>query len=109
MKGNKVTAMSGGIAASNGHTSAIAAGPLFEANRFRMLLVSLLAGGIGGLSGIIAYLLYNLIGLFTNLFYFHRWSFVFVSPMDTPLGAWIILNDNTSVLAGRLVGRQYAG
>ena len=40
-------------------------------------LVSLLAAAIGILAGIIAYLLYNLIGLFTNICFYHRLSFVF--------------------------------
>ncbi len=61
------------------------------AGRFRMPLISLLAAAVGATAGIIAYLLYNLIGLFTNLFYFHRWSFAFVSPMETPFRAWIFV------------------
>jgi len=40
-----------------------------EPAQFRMLLMSLLAGGIGLLAGVIAYLLYKLIGLFTNIFF----------------------------------------
>ena len=35
---------------------------------------------IGILAGLIAYVLYDLIGLFTNLAYYHEWSFHFRSP-----------------------------
>jgi len=41
---------------------------------FRMLLISLLSGAIGLVAGIVAFVLYKLIGLFTNVFFFHRWS-----------------------------------
>jgi len=88
-------------AARSGAIAGLVDGPLFAANRFRMLLVSLLAGGIGALAGVIAYLLYNLIGLFTNLFFFHRWSFTFVSPMNTPFRWWILI---TPVIGGVIVG-----
>jgi len=49
----------------------------------------------------IAYLLYDLIGLFTNLAYYHEWSFHFRSPGDTHLGPWIIV---TPVIGGLIVG-----
>jgi len=41
--------------------------------------------------GLIAYCLLKLIGLFTNLFFFHRLSAEFTSPMTNHLGAWVIL------------------
>ena len=47
-----------------------------------MVLVSFLAGGIGLLAGLIAYLLYNLIGLFTNIVFYHRFVFAFVSARE---------------------------
>jgi len=59
--------------------------------QFRMVLVSFLAAGIGLLAGIVAFILYRLIGLFTNLFFFHSWSTAFVSPRYSHLGYWIIL------------------
>ena len=34
--------------------------------------VSALAAAIGPIAGVIAYLLYNLIGFFTNVVFFHR-------------------------------------
>ena len=58
---------------------------------FRLGWISLLAGGIGIAAGFIAYLLLKLIGLFTNLFFFHRFSAEFTSPVTNHLGWWVIL------------------
>lgn len=69
--------------------------------RFRTGLMSSLAAAIGVLAGIIAYLLYNLIGLFTNIFFYHRISFAFVSARGNHLGWWVIV---TPVIGGLLVG-----
>jgi H+/Cl- antiporter ClcA/CBS domain-containing protein len=74
---------------------------LVEEARFRTGLVSLLAAGIGILAGIIAYLLYNLIGLFTNIFFFHRISFAFVSARNNHLGLLVIV---IPVIGGIIVG-----
>jgi CIC family chloride channel protein len=68
---------------------------------FRLEFVSLLAGVVGILAGIIAYILYDLIGLFTNLAYYHEWSFHFRSPEHTQLGPWVIV---TPVIGGLIVG-----
>ena len=68
---------------------------------FRIGYISLLAALVGVLAGIIAYLLYDLIGLFTNLAYYHEWSFHFRSPEHTTIGAWIIV---TPVIGGLIVG-----
>jgi CIC family chloride channel protein len=68
---------------------------------YRIELVSLLAALIGVLAGFIAYILYDLIGLFTNLAYYHEWSFHFRSPENTHLGPWIIV---TPVIGGLIVG-----
>jgi len=62
-----------------------------HAASFRLGLISALAAGIGIGGGIIAYLLLKLIGLFTNLFFFGRFSATFVSPAGNHLGAWVIL------------------
>jgi CIC family chloride channel protein len=78
-----------------------AATPPETAARFRMLLVSLLAALIGLLAGGVAYLLYNLIALFTNLTFYHEVSFHFRSPAATTLGAWVIV---MPVLGGLIVG-----
>ena len=46
-------------------------------------------------------LLYKLIGLFTNLFFFHRWSTAFTSVRFHTLGPWVIL---VPVIGGLVVG-----
>jgi chloride channel protein, CIC family len=69
--------------------------------QFRIVLVSFLAAGIGLVSGLVAYALYKLIGLFTNLFFFHRWATSFTSVGSHHLGAWVIL---VPVIGGLIVG-----
>jgi chloride channel protein, CIC family len=63
---------------------------LAEPAQFRMVLMSFLAGGIGLLAGAIAYILYDLIGLFTNIAFYHRFVTDFVSPRHNQLGWWVI-------------------
>jgi chloride channel protein, CIC family len=72
-----------------------------EPAQFRMVLVSFLAGGIGLLAGGVAFVLYRLIGLFTNLFFFHRWSWEFTSARLNHLGMWVIV---VPVIGGIVVG-----
>ncbi|MFL5626218.1 MAG: chloride channel protein, partial [Ktedonobacteraceae bacterium] len=55
-----------------------------------MILISLLALGIGVLSAFVALLLLKLIGLFTNLFFFQRWDTSLVSPVGNTLGLFEI-------------------
>src|SRR5579862_9579731 len=74
---------------------------LAEPAQFRMVLVSFLAGGIGLLAGLIAFLLYNLIGLFTNIFFYHRIATEFISARHNQLGLWVIV---TPVIGGIIVG-----
>ena len=57
----------------------------------RVLFLSLLAIGIGFVSAFVALALLKLIGLFTNLFFFGRWSTALVSPAGNHLGAWEVL------------------
>ncbi|MGH9775754.1 MAG: chloride channel protein [Candidatus Acidiferrales bacterium] len=71
------------------------------AEGFRVGFISVMAAAVGILAGLIAYVLYDLIGLFTNLAYYHEWSFHFRSPENTALGAWIIL---IPVIGGLIVG-----
>src|SRR3989440_613747 len=52
----------------------------------RMILISMLAIGIGVISAFIALVLLRLIGLFTNLFFFQRWDTALVSPAGNKLG-----------------------
>src|SRR5580704_17592360 len=68
---------------------------------YRLEIVSLLAALIGILAGLVAYALYDLIGLFTNLAFYHEWSFHFRSPENSQLGPWIIV---IPVCGGLLVG-----
>src|SRR5579863_10227488 len=72
-----------------------------EPATFRLGYISLLAGLVGVAAGFIAYILYDLIGLFTNLSYYHTWSFHFRSPEGNTLGYWVIL---IPVVGGLIVG-----
>lgn len=68
---------------------------------YRIVLMSFLAAGIGLMAGIVAYLLYKLIGLFTNLFFFHQWTTTFRSVGSHHLGYWVIA---IPVVGGLIVG-----
>jgi CIC family chloride channel protein len=57
----------------------------------RVLPISLLAMLIGVLCAFVALALLRLIGLFTNLFYFERWSTEMVSPAGNHLGYFSVL------------------
>jgi H+/Cl- antiporter ClcA len=65
------------------------------------VLVSFLSAGIGLVAGGVAFLLYRLIGLFTNLFFFHRWDTAITSARLNHLGLWAIV---TPVIGGIIVG-----
>src|SRR6202051_3037488 len=69
--------------------------------QFRMVLISGLAAGVGLLAGVVAYVLYRLIGLFTNIFFFHRFSADFGSARLNHLGLWVIV---TPVIGGIVIG-----
>jgi H+/Cl- antiporter ClcA/predicted transcriptional regulator len=58
---------------------------------FRLGFISLMAAIVGLSAGVIAYGLYSLIGLVTNLAFYHTWSFHFRSPQATHLGPLVIL------------------
>ena len=68
---------------------------------FRLGFISVLAAIVGMIAGVVAFLLYNLIGLFTNLAFYHVWSFHFRSPAGNQLGAWAIV---VPVVGGIIVG-----
>ncbi|HYU16979.1 MAG TPA: chloride channel protein [Candidatus Acidoferrum sp.] len=70
----------------------------FSATR-RMLPVTVIAVGIGILSGFIALGLLRLIGLFTNLFFFQRWGWDLADPAGHAMGAWVVL----APVAGTLI------
>ena len=57
----------------------------------RLLPISALALAIGVLASFVALALLRLIGLFTNLFYFRRWSSTLVSPAGNHLGVLGVL------------------
>src|ERR1700722_11097103 len=69
--------------------------------QFRLGYISLLASVVGVIAGVVAFLLYNLIGLFTNLAFYHEWSFHFRSPANNQLGLWVIV---VPVIGGIIVG-----
>ena len=77
--------------------------PAPESAGFRMVTVSFLAAGVGLIAGCIAFLLYKLIGLFTNLAFYGHLSFNFVSPRYSleHLGYWVIV---IPVIGGIIVG-----
>jgi H+/Cl- antiporter ClcA/CBS domain-containing protein len=62
----------------------------FTTNK-RVLLLSAIAILIGILGAFVALALLRLIGLFTNLFFYHRWASALLSPADNKLGIWVIL------------------
>jgi chloride channel protein, CIC family len=64
----------------------------------RLVVMSLLAIGIGTTSAFVALGLLRLIGLFTNLFFFQRWGTDLISPASNHLGAWEILVPVTGAL-----------
>jgi H+/Cl- antiporter ClcA/CBS domain-containing protein len=68
---------------------------------FRMLTISGLAAVIGLVAGVVAFLLYNLIGFFTNVFFFHRIAFHFETLQNNTLGVWVIA---MPVVGGLVVG-----
>jgi CIC family chloride channel protein len=57
----------------------------------RAVLISGLAVALAVVSGLVAQLLTRLIGLFTNLAFYGRWSSKFVSPGGHQLGGWVVL------------------
>ncbi|MGA9529126.1 MAG: chloride channel protein [Terriglobales bacterium] len=85
----------------NSATSPVNFDALASPAQFRLGLISVLAAGVGLLAGGVAFLLYHLIGLFTNLFFFHRFSTDFVSARLNHLGLWVIV---IPVLGGIVVG-----
>jgi len=58
---------------------------------WRVVPISLLATLIGVVCAFVALALLRLIGLFTNLFYFGRWSTAMVSPVGNHLGVYSVL------------------
>jgi chloride channel protein, CIC family len=82
------------------HQGAEELGDFTTANR-RMLLLIFAALGVGVVAAFIAVALLDLIGFFTNLFYYGRLSFSFASPAGNSLG---LLAIGVPVLGGLIVG-----
>jgi chloride channel protein, CIC family len=81
--------------------SGMQVGDVAEPAQFRMVVVSFLAAGVGLLAGLIAFLLYKLIGLFTNIVFYHRFVANFTSARHNQLGLWVIV---MPVIGGIIVG-----
>jgi chloride channel protein, CIC family len=87
---------------NNGSAPQTSSRPAYpEPAQFRMVLVSFLSAAIGLVAGLVAFALYKLIGLFTNLFFYHRWSADFISARHHNLGPWVIA---VPVIGGLVVG-----
>jgi H+/Cl- antiporter ClcA len=67
----------------------------------RILFISALAMVVALAAGFVAQLLTRLIGFFTNLAFYHRISFEFISPAENKLGLWVI---GVPVIGGLVVG-----
>ncbi|SOY56865.1 Cl-channel, voltage gated [Cupriavidus taiwanensis] len=72
----------------------------YAVNR-RLLLLSVIALGIGALSTVAADVLVNLIRFFTNLFFYQTLSLAERSPAHHALGAWVIA---VPLVGGLIVG-----
>jgi len=86
---------------SHEQSSALYEATSYSDAQFRMPLVAALAAAVGVIAGGIAFLLYNLIALFTNLIFFHHVGFKMVSIRDHHLGYWVIF---VPVIGGLIVG-----
>jgi H+/Cl- antiporter ClcA len=62
-----------------------------EREEARIGLLTLIGGLIGFAAGIIAFILYHLIGLFTNLLFYQKLDFSFASPQYNHLGLAVVL------------------
>lgn len=62
-----------------------------EREEARIGVLTLLAAGIGVAAGFIAYALYHLIGFVTNLLYYGRLGFSFVSPAGSPYFPYVVI------------------
>jgi chloride channel protein, CIC family len=67
----------------------------------RLLMLSLFAVAIGGVSTLGAWLLLDTIRFFTNLFFYQMFSIAPRSPADHHLGAWVIV---VPAIGGLIVG-----
>jgi chloride channel protein, CIC family len=85
------------VGATGGRVRDIIAAPA----QFRMVLISFLAAAVGLVAGLIAFALYRLIGLFTNLAFYGHFTTGFTSARHNHLGLWVIL---IPMIGGIIVG-----
>jgi len=67
----------------------------------RILLLTSMAAAVGVISAFVALALVRLIGLFTNLAYFHRFATLLTPPAASGLGLWAV---PIPVIGGVIVG-----
>ncbi len=67
----------------------------------RVVGLCAVAIGLGATASGAAFVLVRLIAFFTNVAFFHRWSFAEVSPAENTLGLWVIV---VPVVGGLIVG-----
>jgi H+/Cl- antiporter ClcA len=67
----------------------------------RIIPISALAVAIGVIASYVALALLRMIGLFTNLFFYQRWSTELVSPAGNHLGVWAV---GVPVLGALVIG-----
>jgi H+/Cl- antiporter ClcA len=67
----------------------------------RILILSAMALVIGAISALVAYVLVQLIALFTNLAFYQRFALGDATPAENTLGLWVIL---VPVIGGLIVG-----
>ncbi len=67
----------------------------------RILLLTSMAAAVGVISAFVALALVRLIGLFTNLAYFHRFAMLLTPPAASGLGLWAV---PIPVIGGVIVG-----
>ena len=71
----------------------------------RLIPISIIAIAIGVLSAYVALALLRMIGIFTNLFFYQRWSTELVSPAGNHLGPWEVLVPVAGALVIGLMAR----
>src|SRR5207253_8749301 len=67
----------------------------------RVVMLAAMAALVGAISAFVALALVRLIGLFTNLAYFHRFDTSFASPAGNTLGLWAV---GVPIVGGLIVG-----
>src|SRR2546430_16115328 len=75
----------------------------------RIVRLVIMAALIGVISAFVALGLVRLIGLLTNLAYFHRIAGTLASPADSPLGLWALPTPAPGALAVGLLARPVSG